>query len=326
MEEKKQESAITFPLKFSCLKCAKKTLNIQENMIPCSTCQYTMQYACPLCNAPTERDHIQTLNNQTTLNCQTCKKKTPLKKIQYLINEQMRVDHDTKCQYCNSPTIHRQKANLSHRCFFYPNCSGQSDLFNDKKTGMVFLDFETTGLEIGKNSIIEIGAIKIDEEGYEHTYQTLVKPRERILPHITKITSITQDMVEDAPCLEDTLKQLITFIGNRKIVAHNTDFDIPWLITSAKKLNLTLENNELTCTLKWAKNNKEARCSLGALTKKYHIGHDNAHRALADSCATKELFFIFENQNITSAPEMKLDNYLEQSEKITEKYKEIIQV
>ena len=70
-----------------------------------------------------------------------------------------------------------------------------------------------------------------------------------------------------------------------------------------------MSDNRLICTLKWARLMKEGRASLGALTKKYKIGHLNAHRALADAAVTKELFFIYDRGQTVDRPVESLDVY-----------------
>jgi len=177
------------------------------------------------------------------------------------------------------------------------------DLFgNVQKESLVFLDFETTGLEVGKDEIIEIGAIKLDEEGYDHTFQTFVKPDKPIASYITKLTGITEEMVANAPDLKTAITRFVDFIGNAIIVTHNTNFDIPWLQTACKRFDLQLQSTQSICTYKWAIGLNEPAKSLPALTKKYKIFHQNAHRALADALAARDLFFIFENISKESRP------------------------
>ena len=231
------------------------------------------------------------------------------RKIQHLIENSLIVDHAQRCKLCNGPTIHRPGANLGHRCFHFPRCSGQADLFASVVHSYVFLDFETTGLDPTREEIIEIGALKIDEDGFEHTFQEFVKPAGSIGAHITQITGITNEMVECALGIEDVLPRFLTFLGSSKLVAHNAEFDIPWLLVKTEQLGLSLGGHEVLCTLKWARRAKEPRAGLGALAKKYKLAHENAHRALADACSTRELFLIFENQYAVERQEESLDQY-----------------
>ena len=305
-------------LEKQCVNCKKHTLSISHNLISCSSCDFKVKFNCPLCNTSLDTASV----SDDTISCHNCHGKIPISKIKFLIENDMVIDLETRCEFCNGPSIHKSSMNIGHRCFYFPKCSGQASLFGNQQENLVFLDFETSGLEIGKDEIIEIGALKIDEEGNEIPYQQLIKPKASIGKRITEITGISDAMVTDAPSIEEPMKKLIDFIGNCKIVAHNAEFDILWLITTCKKLSIPFTNNDIVCTYKWAKSIGEKSCSLGALSKKYNISHQNAHRALADVAATKELFFIFESKKVPYNA-IKMDSYYKQADKLLENYRQI---
>jgi len=309
-------------LKKNCPDCRSfSTLSISHNTIYCKneTCNFSLTYCCPLCDEVLDNSHFTDEEKGEKFTCPRCNQGIYLQKIQYLLENSMIIDHQNRCGYCNGPTIHRENNLSSSRCFSYPKCSGQAGLFGQTQPELVFLDFETTGLEAGKDHIIEIGAVKIDQDGLEYSFQTLIKPPVSIAPHIVKITGITDDMVKDSPEINQPMADFITFIGDAKLIAHNADFDLPWLLTTAILLNLPLKNNKVLCTLKWARKLSEPRCSLGALTKKYQIVHNNAHRALADAMVTKELYFVLANTNEDGPPEESLENYRVFANKLAKK-------
>lgn len=312
------------PLQKPCPICKKEdSLQITKNQLFCSNtpCRFKIRYACPICNHELTESVFDLDEKGEFFKCTQCKNSIYTKRIKYLIENGFYIDHKTRCSLCHGPTIHHKEMNLAHRCFFFPGCSGQADLFgNIQKESLVFLDFETTGLEIGKDEIIEIGAIKIDEDGYDHTFQSFINPTKPITPHITKLTGITQEMVDDAPDLKTAITKLIEFIGEASIVAHNADFDIPFLVVASLRHQVPIQSETIICTLKWAAKLNEPSKSLSALTKKYRIFHHNAHRALADAAATRELFFIFENQKKEQRPIQTLDTYIENSQKIVNRY------
>lgn len=73
--------------------------------------------------------------------------------------------------------------------------------YNDDK--YIVVDLETTGLDpFSGCEIIEIGITEIVNNKIGRNYSRLVKPKGIIPSHITNITSITNDMVEDAESLE----------------------------------------------------------------------------------------------------------------------------
>lgn len=285
-----------YPLSKPCPTCKKTdTIIINGPTIYCTACSFKTKYLCPICDEELESSYFHTDSIGDYFSCPSCNKDVHVKRIHHILNNALAVSHTTRCEYCNGPTLHRHDANIGNRCLFYPKCSGQVTLFGTVRESLVFLDFETTGLEANKDHIIEIGALKVDEEGFEHTFSMLVKPPVPIQPKITQITGITNEMVEEAQPLSAIIQSLYDFIGHSKIIAHNADFDIPWLIYHLREHQLTLNGNDVLCTLKWARKVNEPHCSLGALSKKYKIGHNNAHRALADAAVTKELYFIYEH-------------------------------
>lgn len=301
-----------------------ESVSIQKNRLKCKQpgCSFQVEYACPVCDSELTESCFSGENQTEIFQCSHCKNVLPVQKIQYIVENGLHVDSTVRCTYCNGPTLHRQDMNIGNRCLFYPKCSGEVGLFGVVRDSLVFLDFETTGLDVGKDALIEVGAVKIDEEGFEHTFQTFINPNAPVNEHITKITGITTEMVQNAPSLAAVMQQLLTFIGGSKVVAHNADFDIMWLVSSFIKLEMSVPQNQVICTLKWARAMSEPHCSLGALTKKYKVGHRNAHRALADAIATKELFLIFEGLKKAAYPALKLDDYVEVSRKIVQKAQE----
>jgi DNA polymerase III epsilon subunit family exonuclease len=93
----------------------------------------------------------------------------------------------------------------------------------------VALDLETTGSRAGTSKITEIGAVRF--EGFREVgrFHTLVNPQRPIPPMITHITGITQEMVADAPRIEEVVPDLLEFLQGAVIVAHNAAFDVGFL-------------------------------------------------------------------------------------------------
>ena len=251
-----------YPINRACPECNQTNIELIKNKIICNDCQFEVTYQCPLCNNELHEKDFHEDNQGEYFNCSQCKKQIHIQRMQYLVNNLMKISTDHTCQYCNGPTVCRLNANIGHRCFFFPKCSGQASLFGAQKESLVFLDFETTGLEAGKDHLIEIGALKIDEDGFEHVFDTFIKPPITLPEKIIQITKITDDMLTTAPTIDNVIQDFINFIGNSTIVAHNADFDVPWLILEAKKHNLSLQNNNIICTFKWAKELKEGRATI----------------------------------------------------------------
>ena len=313
-----------------CPKCKQSdSIKFQLNTITCSeeTCDFSETFSCPICNSPINKNQFSQVDDSgsSQFKCNGCQSTIPLKKIHYIIKNNLYIDYEKKCDICEAPSIYRKENSLNHRCFFFPQCSGQTELFSQEKQALVFLDFETSGLEIGRDTIIEIGAVKIDTDGIESYFQELVKPNSPLNDQIQQLTGITNELLKDASSLNTALQNFIAFCGNAKIVAHNAAFDIPWLLLSLRRHNLEMPLNKVICTLEWARNNKERGCSLGALTRRYNITHKNAHRALADCIATKELYLIFENKKASEPPLIPISNYTEKINTLYDRYTDFFQ-
>ncbi len=94
----------------------------------------------------------------------------------------------------------------------------------------VVVDIETTGYSPDFDEIIELGALKIENNIVIAQFQTLIKPEEMIISEfITEKTGITNEMVKDAPSLYDVLGKYVNFIGDNIVIGHNVNFDINFL-------------------------------------------------------------------------------------------------
>ena len=159
-------------------------------------------------------------------------------------------------------------------------------------TNYVVFDTETTGLDYERDEIIEIGAVKISNGVIAEQFQSLIKPKQKIPAETTAINNITNEMVADAPSGEIVIRDFYRWAKNCTLVAYNIAFDIKFIQSLAKKVNLFF-NNETIDALAVAKAKlKLPRYKLSDVVKRLNITLNNAHRALADSVATAEAFLI----------------------------------
>ena len=87
------------------------------------------------------------------------------------------------------------------------------------------VDLETTGYDPNRDLIIEIGAAIMRGPETIATFTTLVDPIVPLSAEITKLTGISNEMLLGSPGPEAAVSELVAFIGDRDIVAHNADFD-----------------------------------------------------------------------------------------------------
>ena len=78
----------------------------------------------------------------------------------------------------------------------------------------VVFDIETTGFSPIKNKIIEIGAVKVENGKITDKFSTFVNPEVPIPFEIEKLTSISDNMVLNAPTIEQALPKFLEFCGD----------------------------------------------------------------------------------------------------------------
>jgi len=154
-----------------------------------------------------------------------------------------------------------------------------------KKIVEIVLDTETTGLDYTKERIIEFAAVRLENGKVKDTYQTLINPEQHIRKSSIAIHGITEEMVADAPKEHEVLGEILDFIGDAPIVAHNAIFDYSFLNEASKRVFKKKFENERIDSQQMFKEicpDLESH-GLAALTDKFHVELENHHRAMADA-------------------------------------------
>lgn len=154
----------------------------------------------------------------------------------------------------------------------------------------VVFDVETTGLVPDKNEITEIGAVKIVNGEITERFQTLCKPHCNISAEITKITGITNEMVENEHAPEEIIEDFLLFCGDSIMVGYNVNFDYQFIQFTAKKVDKTFNNEFRDCMGDAKSKLFLPNYKLGTVVAHLGITLNNAHRALFDATATAEAF------------------------------------
>ena len=169
---------------------------------------------------------------------------------------------------------------------------------SDKKlleTTYVVFDLETTGFNAGgADSIIEIGAVKIDNGEITDRFDELINPGRKLPTKITELTNITDDMLQDKDNEENAVKRFMTWVGDLPMVAHNAKFDVSFIAMAHSKYNLGEFKNTVIDTLELSRalDTGYARHSLSALVKRYDVPWDESahHRGDYDAEGTALVF------------------------------------
>lgn len=99
--------------------------------------------------------------------------------------------------------------------------------------GLVAVDLETTGLSPLVDKIIEIAAIKITETGEVSTYHQLINPLIDIPEFTIQFHGLTNEDLKAAPTIKKPLREFWEFVGRHPMIAHNSTFDLGYLIKSS---------------------------------------------------------------------------------------------
>ncbi len=145
---------------------------------------------------------------------------------------------------------------------------------------MVAIDIETTGLDSNKDAIIEIGAVRFSGRRVEAEWSKLINPGRPIVPFITQLTGITNEMVRNAPPIQAVLQELADFVGDDPVVGHNVRFDLGFLQKQRiLKFNQAIDTYELAAVVLPC----SSRYNLGTLGSMLGSMIPNSHRALDDA-------------------------------------------
>ena len=155
----------------------------------------------------------------------------------------------------------------------------------------IALDLETTGLEPKKEKITEIAALKVEHGQITGRFVTLVNPKRPLTERVVELTGITDDMLKDAPVIEDIIGEVLEFIGNLPLLGHNIRFDYSFLKQAAVNQKMEFEC-EAVDTLKVCRKlmPEQEKKNLGNACTYYKIEQPLAHRAEADALSAHFLY------------------------------------
>ncbi|MDY2814720.1 MAG: PolC-type DNA polymerase III [Dorea sp.] len=158
----------------------------------------------------------------------------------------------------------------------------------------VVFDLETTGFSPIKDKIIEIGAVKVEHGEITEKFSTFVNPKIPIPFQITQLTSITDQMVMDAPDIENVLPHFLDFIGDAALVAHNASFDVSFIEQNCRYQDIQPDFTSVdTVALARILLPTLSKFKLNVVANALHISLENHHRAVDDAGATAEIFVKF---------------------------------
>ncbi len=155
----------------------------------------------------------------------------------------------------------------------------------------VVFDTETTGLNDLEDKIIEIGALKYENNELIAEFNYLINPEIPIPEIITKITGISNDMLTHEPTIETVLPKFLEFVGDLPIICHNVPFDTGFINNNLRKLNLNIMKNPTIDTVELAREfiPKAYNYKLETLKNYFHLNF-GSHRSIEDCKSTNYIY------------------------------------
>ena len=172
----------------------------------------------------------------------------------------------------------------------------------------VVFDTELTGLQTKKDSIVSVGAIKMDGGRIllSDIFYRIVEPRTKLTGKSVLVHEITPSEATKCPGIDKLLPEFLDFCGSSIIVGHFVSLDITFINLEMKRLYGSHLRNPSVDTIKlytWIRRKEEEVCAyhggiaedtnLVSLAKKYGIPVSKAHNALDDAFVTAQLFQRF---------------------------------
>jgi DNA polymerase III subunit epsilon len=170
----------------------------------------------------------------------------------------------------------------------------------------VAFDLETTGLMAEMDRVVEIGAVRFDDQGRElGRFEQLVNPERPMRPGAQAIHGIGDADLAGAPTAREVLPRFMAFLGSEAttLLAHNAAFDAGFLGRELGRIGFQPPGHAVVDTLALARRRiPEARDHrLDTLARLLGLDPDGPHRALADSLRVKGLWLALQGAAVDGA-------------------------
>jgi DNA polymerase III epsilon subunit family exonuclease len=175
----------------------------------------------------------------------------------------------------------------------------------------VALDVETTGLKPSRQRVIEIAIVRYRDGQAKRSFETLLNPERGIPEFITRLTTITNEHVREAPTFAQVADEIVEFIGDSLIIGHNVGFDIGFLNAELGRVDRQPLINERLDTMGMAVRFLRSlrKPSLDRVADAVGLSPRRVHRAGGDARLTAEVAFRLvqeaRRQGVTTLDQMK---------------------
>jgi len=156
---------------------------------------------------------------------------------------------------------------------------------------LCFFDLETTGVDISKDRIVEMAAIKLHPDGTKEERLWLVNPEQPIPPEASAVHGITDEKVAHEPTFKERSQEVYSFIKNCDLAGFNSDrFDIPLLVEELLRAEIDFDfKNVKSIDVQNIFHKMEQRTLSAAVQFYCNKSLEDAHSAMADTQATLDV-------------------------------------
>ena len=150
---------------------------------------------------------------------------------------------------------------------------------------LAVLDIETTGLSYTDDRILEIGALRVEDDTAAESFQALIAQDKPVPASAQRLTGITEQMLRESGVpLREALLRLEKFLEDRTLICQNGVFDLAFLQYACQRHQVPVIRNHYLDTRVMARRQLRdvADYKLGTLAAYFSIDYSGVHRALRD--------------------------------------------
>ena len=135
-----------------------------------------------------------------------------------------------------------------------------------------FVSIETTGINASVDKIVEIAALKIDENNLKSLFHQIINPGKEIDKNISNIIGYSNEKLKKYPKINEINEIFVNFINSSNLIGHNNDFIFDFL---NKELNIEISNEKIDLYEIAKKKYPNENNSIDSLKKKFKINSNS---------------------------------------------------
>lgn len=156
---------------------------------------------------------------------------------------------------------------------------------------IVFLDTETTGIDLMQDRVVEIALVRLDPSGARTEFRSLVNPEMEIPEEARRVHGISNEMVAGEPTFAELAPKLLDMLRDVDLGGYNViRFDVPMLRNEFDRVGAPWKTEGMRIVDAQTIYHRMEPRDLSAAVR-YYCGREmeGAHGALADTRATVDV-------------------------------------